>query len=113
MCVICRYGALVSESIQKVYSIKIMGTALFTMCLDSHPIPKPATALPPAVPNLQRLQVKARTLPVIMEEYSDTPDPSPSHRAQRKASSGRMEPRALVVRKRLKTGYRGNTTSAC
>lgn len=83
-----------------------MGTALWTLCVDSAPTVKP-TATPPTIPSdssLKRLQEKAQTLPVIMEEETGTPDPSPKQRPRR--STGRLELKAVVVRRRLKEGFR-------
>lgn len=83
-----------------------MGTTFFTFCMDSAPTTKPA-ATPSTVPSdftLKRLQEKAQTLPVIMEEETGSPDPIPKQRPRR--STGRLELKAVVVRRRLKEGFR-------
>jgi hypothetical protein len=80
-----------------------MGT---TLCWDSQPVIKPASthSSVPVDLSLKRLLEKAKTLPVIMEEETGTPDPTPKQRPRR--STGRLELKAVVVRRRLKEGFR-------
>ena len=80
-----------------------MGT---TFCWDSQPVIKPAsthTSVPVDL-SLKCLMVKAKTLPMIIEEETGTPDPTPKQRPRR--STGRLELKAVVVRRRLKEGFR-------
>ena len=99
-----------------------MGTTLSDLCLRNEYTEKPSqdcasseaqasTVHQTPVSSLKRLMVKSKTLPVIHEEESER-DSLTSSQVAKKPQGIKVRSRAMIIRNRLKEGYRRGRTSA-